>query len=247
MRSLDWQGAPALSKVVRIFDFIDDNADGLDSFTSVGVVGMLGVLTGMKPGFTTVINYTPWEKSSLNKDFDPTFKLRQLLQDTSIDSFEKALEAIENWQVSSPVFLTLCGKKKDQACVVEIGHNDKTDTRYSQNGLLVQTNYFDANGSFNAVEDSMPEKKKQKPYPVDEHGVRLEDDDWYCGKLIPSSAVRRTILEEKFKSISGSSEQLEKTLVEAYTIPPVLNWETAYWALMRPGANTTRVFARAAV
>lgn len=246
MRSLDWQGAPVLSKVTRIFDFIGNNADGSDSFTSVGVVGMLGVLTGMKPGFSAAINYAPWYKSSLDKDMDPTFKLRKLLQNPSINSFEKALGAIENWEVSSPVFLTLCGGEKDQACVVEIGHKDKTSTRYSQNGLLVQTNNFDANGAFKDVEGLMPEKKKQKPYPVDAEGVRLENDDWYSGKLIPSSAVRRTTLEEKFKNFNSSSKQLEESLLEAYAIPPVWNWETAYWALMRPRSNAMRVFSRVA-
>lgn len=244
MRSLDWQGAPVLSKAARIFEFKGKKEDSSDTFLTVGVVGMLGVLTGMKAGFSAVINYAPWYKRSMDKDMDPTFKLRQLLENTSINSFEKALGAIENWEVSSPVFVTLCGPEKNQACVVEIGHKDKTYTRYSNKGLLVQTNNFDANGIFNNVENSMPDEKKQKKYPVDEDGNSL-DDDWYCGKLIPGSVVRRTTLENKFANVTElKSDDLEKSLLAAFKTPPVWNWETAYWALMRPKSNTMRVFAR---
>lgn len=244
MRSLDWQGASALGKATRVFEFKGQDNQAESNFYTVGVVGMLGVLTGIKKGFSVAINYAPWYESSMDEDSDPTFKLRKLMQNPSINSFDKALGAIQGWEVSSPVFITLCGKEKDQACVIEIGIFDKKNIRYSQNGVLVQTNYFDPNGPFGYVENKMPEKKKQKDFPVDTKGKRLLDDDWYCGKLIPSSAKRREILESRFKNFSGSSVELEKELVNAYKAPPVWNYETAYWALMRPGTGLMRVFAR---
>lgn len=244
MRSLDWQGAPALGKVTRIFDFIGNDDDGQVDFTAVGVIGMLGILTGMKPGFAAIINYAPWYDSALDKDMDPTFKLRQLLENSTINTYDQAVGAVLNWEVSSPVFITLCGAEKDQACVVEIGAKDRKALRKSVNGLLVQTNHFDPQGLFKEVEEKMDAAKQQKTYPVNEKGERLADDDWYCGKLIPHSAVRRAILEEKFTDFSGSSEQLEKSFIAAYNTPPVWNWETAYWTVMRPKSMSMRVLAR---
>ncbi len=248
MRSLDWQGAPALGKATRIFDFRGQSDKPSDRFTAVGVVGMLGLLTGMKKGFSVAINYAPWYKRSLDKDMDPTFSLRKLLQNPSIDCFDKALGAVESWEVSSPAFITLCGKEKDQACVVEIGKSDKKYTRFSQNGVLVQTNNFDPEGDFKYVERKMKDHKRQKDHPVDEEGEEIikdeKSDAWYCGKLIPTSAIRRKILEETVINFSGTSLELEVLLIEAYERPPVWNWETAYWALMRPGSDSMRVFAR---
>ncbi len=248
MRSLDWQGAPEIGKATRVFEFRGQADEPLDRFSAVGVVGMLGLLTGMKRGFSIAINYAPWYKRSLDKDIDPTFSLRKLLQNPSINSFDKALGAIHSWEVSSPVFITLCGKEKDQACVVEFGKSDKKSTRYSKNGMLVQTNHFDPDGRFNYVEDKIAAHKKQKDHPVDEKGEEIIKDDpsdaWYCGKLIPTSAIRRKILEDTIEKCTGTSEELETLLLKAYEEPPVWNWETAYWAMMRPGSDSMRVFAR---
>jgi len=246
MRSLDWQGASALGSATRIFHFKKNIGDPAIDFITVGVVGMLGVLTGMKTNFSVAINYAPWYRRSLNSNTDPTFKLRKLLQNSSINSFDKALKAVEKWRVSSPVFITICGKEKNQACVVEIGRSDKKNIRFADNGLLVQTNNFVPEGSFGYVEAKMSKNNKQKNHPVDEDGQELMDGDWYCGKLIPSSGKRRNDLMEKFESFCGSSVELDHQLQQAFEEPPVWNWETAYWALMRPASGQIRVFARRA-
>ncbi|WP_319549566.1 hypothetical protein [Desulfogranum marinum] len=244
MRSLDWKGARTLGNATRIFNFKKNLNNTTSEFSTVGTIGMLGVLTGMKKGFSLAINYAPWFKRSLDRDMDPTFKMRKLLENPSINTFDRALGAVENWEVSSPVFITICGKEKEEACVVEIGRKDKKNTRFIQNGILVQTNYYDPQGDFAYVEDRMAEKKQQKPYPVDEDGCPLADEDWYCGKLIPSSAFRRKQLEDTFTGFSGTSEELEQMFIQAYRKPPVWNWETAYWAIMRPRSERMRVFAR---
>ncbi len=244
MRSLDWQGARAIGQATRIYHFKGLDDDPTKEFAVVGNIGMLGVLTGRKKGFSAAINYAPWYKHRINFDTEPTFRLRQLFQDPSIDSFAEALRDVEGWQVSAPVFVTICGKEKDQACVVEIGGDGKKHTRFARDGVLVETNTFDPDGPFAYVEEKMPAKKKQCDYPVDEKGDRLPDDDWYCGRIVPSAARRRDILEKEFRGFSGSSAELEALLVKEFQKPPIWNWETAYWTLIRPGSGKMRVFPR---
>ncbi|MBF0368654.1 MAG: hypothetical protein HQL52_04275 [Magnetococcales bacterium] len=264
MRSLDWQGARPLGQATRIFDVQD--LDGNTLYTGVGVVGMLGALTGVKPGFSIAINYAPWFEGSTDEDMDPTFKLRRLLENPAIDTYDKALIALQSWEVSSPVFLTLCGTQKDEACVVEIGRFDNKSIRKSKDGLLIQTNRFDPNGDFGHqelaggetregrfgdVEKNMPDRKKQKDFPVNGKGESIAKDsrnptseEWYCGKLIPHSKKREEQIEEALSGFEGTSRELEDKLIETYKTAPVWNWETAYWSLMRPKTGTMRVFAR---
>lgn len=252
MRSLDWQGARVLGDATRVFNFTSRTEGSENHFMTVGTIGMLGVLTGMKEEFSIVINYAPWFKTSADYDVDPTFKVRELLENPAIVTFDDAVNAINEGKVSSPVFLTICGKDKDKACVVEIGADDKKNIRNSQNGLLIQTNYFDPEGSFGWLEkERMPFRSQQKPYPVDEKGkslikdgAHITDTDWYSGKLIPHSAIRHEMLKKALVGFSGTSEKLENLLIRIYKKPPIWNWETAYWTLMRPGSGSMRVWAR---
>lgn len=253
MRSLDWQGAPALGKTTRIYHHKRAMDQQGSDFSTVGVVGMAGALTGIKKGFSIAINYAPWHKTSIDSEMDPTFKLRKLLENNSINTYEKAVTEVESWKVSSPVFLILCGVEKEQACVVEIGKNDRKNTRKidAEKGLLVQTNYFDEdeNSEFKDINSKLVTKQQQNTQnPVDKDGNVIktghDDNDWYCGKLIPTSKKRREDLEAKFKNIPVKSADLEKALFDAYEKAPVWNWETTYWTLMRPASGTMRVFAR---
>ena len=122
MRSLDWAGSNEIAKGTRIFDFV--NADGTGVAEVAGIAGMVGVLTGVRKGFSVAINYSPW-KNSAQFYSDPTFRLRELLQDESVDTYEEALGAVKSWRLGAPCFVTLCGVRRGEACVIEFGAEDQ--------------------------------------------------------------------------------------------------------------------------
>lgn len=232
MRSLDWDGAQAIGKATRVFEFQDEGSNKV--FKTAGIVGMVGVLTGVRNGFCVVINYAPGGKSVPDEHADPTFKLRLLLENKHIDTYEEAKGAICNWEVSAPVFITLCGVLKDQACVIEIGSTNTKHIVESKEGILVQTNHHDVQSPFENVE--------MKSVPVDEDGNTI--DNWYYSELLSSSQVRQLQLKEALTRTYESSSQLDWFLENQYATKPIWNYETAQWVRMRPASGEIEVWAR---
>ena len=80
-------------------------------------MGFIGVLSGMLPGaYSATINWAPPEGRP-TFDFGPAFLLREVLE--SCDTFQDAVFALKNTKLAMPVFFTVCGTKKGEACVVE--------------------------------------------------------------------------------------------------------------------------------
>lgn len=227
MRSLDWQGSEEIAKSTRIFDLV--NSDNKKVAEVAGVVGVVGVLTGVKEGFSIAINYAPW-KFSARLHADPTFLIRELLQDELIDTYEKAVRRVKSWKVGAPCFITICGVKKGNAIVIECGVGGKWSRKAKENGLLVQTNHYDSKSDF--VE-----------YNVDFIDEELSEDDWYKSDLLANSDKRRKQIENMLKQVSQTSEALKEQLKEIFSKPPVMNHETAQWVLMRSSNGTMEVTA----
>ena len=108
-RSLDWRGADDIARSTRVFSFVNNQNEEVAQIA--GITAMVGVLTGAKKGFSVAINYAPWTRSAKFKS-DPTFLIRQLLEDDTINSYEEAMQKVSAWQVGSPCFISLCGVKK---------------------------------------------------------------------------------------------------------------------------------------
>ncbi|OSM00112.1 hypothetical protein [Magnetofaba australis] len=242
MRSLDWAGARALGRATRRFDFVD--AQDQRRFQAVGAVGMAGLLTAMKPGFSAAIHYAPWGAWGIGPGLDPLLLLRQLFEDEAIQSYAEARAAITQWRSSAPVFLVLCGLKRDEACVVELGLHGEAWVRDSVDGLLVQTNHFEpVRSPFAGRNIEMPDYPLQKVWLK---RVTRRIDDWYCSDLLPNSTRRRGDLESRMRVAMQSGEPLDAAAREAFSIPPALNFETAHQTLMTPGQNSMRIWARRA-
>ncbi|MEG3641218.1 hypothetical protein [Magnetococcus sp. PR-3] len=242
MRSLDWAGARQLGQATRLYQFVDRH--GTNRFQAVGNIGMVGLLTAIKPGLCAAINYAPWTVWGIEQGLDPLLLLRQLFEDPNVVDYHSALDTLLAWPVSSPVYVTLCGVEKDQACVVEFGLKGMRHVRQSQAGLLVQTNHFDPETSpFVDKNIDMP------PHPVFKDLLKMRQrpiEDWYASDLLPSSAKRRQLLEQGLRPFNGDAQQLREKLASLYATPPVWNYETAYHALMIPENGTLQVHARRA-
>lgn len=233
-RSLDWDGARELGLATRIYDFRDKS--GTVHFSAAGILGMVGMLTGVKPGFSIAINYLPWRTASAQCATDPLLMLRMILENATINTYDEALTAVEDATIGAPACFTICGIEKNQACAVEVGKNSKKFIRTAKNGFLAQTNHYDTTSPFSA------QSATSYDYPVGKRGNRLAD--WHDGSLLPGSPRRRLDISMALRQLVEQGADMETGMEAAYRKSPVWNFETAQWAFMRPKDGTIKVWKR---
>ena len=227
LRSLDWKGADDIAHATRRFSFV--NAQEEEVAQVAGITAMVGVLTGAKKGFSIAINYAPWKRSAKFKS-DPTFLIRKLLEDVSVTDYKSAKQKVQAWEVGSPCFISICGVKKGEACVIELGSKQNVYVReMGDEDFIIQTNHYDLNASpFTA--------HNEEPYTHE-----MTEQQWYESELLQHSQKREQILREKLQESSGLD--MQHRLMHMYKEVPVLNWETAQWVLMKPKSGEIDVYA----
>lgn len=226
-RSLDWKGADDIAHSTRRFSFVNEKDKEIAQVA--GITAMVGVLTGAKKGFSVAINYAPWKRSAKFKS-DPTFLIRQLLEDESITDYKSAQDNVKHWKVGSPCFISLCGVNRGEACVIELGSEENVHVReMGEEGFLIQTNHYDLISS--------PFTEHNEPRYTDE----MSEKEWYSSELLRNSQEREKIIKQKLHE--ESDLPMEQRLIEIYKKVPVLNWETAQWVLMRPASGEIDVYS----
>ena len=225
-RSLDWKGADDIALSTRRFSFV--NSEDKEIAQIAGITGMVGVLTGAKKGFSVAINYAPCKRSAQLKS-DPTFLIRQLLEDESIQTYEKAMQSVKAWQVGSPCFISICGVNKGDACVIELGSKNIHVRIMGEKNFLIQTNHYD-------LQSSPFVEHNEKPYTQE-----MTEVQWYASELLSNSQKREKILKERLSKLE--EREMEDALVSVYKEVPVLNYETAQWVLMKPKSGNIEVYS----
>jgi hypothetical protein len=225
-RSLDWKGADDIAEATRVFSFVNNNNEEVAQIA--GITAMTGVLTGAKKGFSVAINYAPWKRSAKFKS-DPTFLIRQLLEDETITTYAQAHEKVKEWEVGSPCFISICGIKKGEACVVELGSGETHFHEIGDDDFLIQTNHYDLNSSPFT-------QHNQEPYQED-----MTEVQWYSSELLHNSQKREKIMRSMLEV--KSEEDIKTKLIDIYKTVPVLNYETAQWTIMRPSKGEIEVYS----
>ena len=225
-RSLDWKGADNIAKATRVFSFVNNNNEEVAQIA--GITAMTGVLTGVKKGFSIAINYAPWKRSAKFKS-DPTFLIRQLLEDENIKTYAQAHEKVKEWEVGSPCFISICGIKKGEACVVELGSGKTHFREIGDDDFLIQTNHYDLN-------TSPFTQHNQKPYDKEMNEVQ-----WYSSELLQNSQKRTEIMKVKLQE--KTDENIKTKLFNIYKMVPILNYETAQWVVMQPKKGEIEVYS----
>jgi len=226
-RSLDWQGADDIARSTRIFSFMNKKEEEVAQIA--GITAMVGVLTGAKKGFSVAINYAPWKRSAKFKS-DPTFLIRQLLEDETINSYEAAVKCVSAWKVGSPCFISLCGVKKGEACVIELSNAGNAHIREIGNEkFIIQTNHYD-------LETSPFTQHNEAPYTQE-----MDEKAWYESELLRNSQKRDALMKEELSK--DSSIDMKDRLISLYKEVPILNWETAQWVYMNPQDGNIEVYS----
>jgi len=227
MRSLDWKGADDIAKATRRFSFV--NKEDKEVAKIAGITGMVGVLTGVKQGFSVAINYAPWKRSAKFKS-DPTFLIRELLENEDINTYAKALADVKAWQVGSPCFISICGVEKGEACVVELGSEDVHVREIGDKEFLIQTNHYD-------LETSPFTQHNEKPYAKE-----MNVEQWYESELLNNSQQREKTFK-KFLHVETQPQTMQEKLLNIYKKVPIMNYETAQWVFMQPKDSQMDIYS----
>lgn len=135
VRTLDWP-LSAIGAATRLFRF----HRGDHEFVAVGIVGHVGVLSGMVPGaYSVTINWAPPDGRP-TFDFGPAFLLREVLE--TCTTYNQAVAALTATTLSAPVFYFVCGAKPGQACVIERTRDDAA-VRKMKGRTLVHANHHE--------------------------------------------------------------------------------------------------------
>lgn len=135
VRSLDWP-LEKIGPATRLFRFVG----GHHEFVAVGVVGHVGVFSGMVPGaYSVTINQAP--SDGLGLASGASFLLRHVLETCA--TYSAAVQALKTAPLAASVFYVVCGATANQACVVERTRKDAV-VRVMRGRPLVQANHFDA-------------------------------------------------------------------------------------------------------
>jgi hypothetical protein len=186
LRSLDWplkKGA----KATRIFRFIDGDRE----FIAVGMVGMVGVLSGMVTGgYSATINHAQPDTDPDITALGPLFLLREVLE--TCDTYEEAVYMLKHSPVSTHVFFTVCGIKAGQACTIERGKKNASIRKHGR-GTHAQGNLY-INRPFkhlNAKAHNLTEEQE-------------EEGDWIS--LFDDSTARVEKMESELKSFTPTKD-----------------------------------------
>lgn len=224
-RSLDWPSAPAIAHATRHCSM---QRGGREVYAAAGILGMVGLLTAVKPGFSVCINFAPWRGPSCAPGLDPSFLVRRLM-DSPVTSYAEARAVIAGWRPAAPVFISLCGVEKGEATIFEFGaawhgagrcHVVEMDER----DWLIQTNHYSARSPYAA------HAVVQAPQ------LAWGDDGWDDFSIRATSMARHALIEEGLQD--GAD------FATLYAIRPVWNGQTAQWVAMVPATGALTVWGR---
>jgi hypothetical protein len=216
VRSMDWELA-GIGNATRIFRF----HGGQHEFVSVGIVGFVGVLSGMVPGaYSVTINWAP-PAGLPSFAFGPAFLLREVLETCA--TYDEAVAKLRSTALSTPVFFTVCGAKPGQACVIERTANESS-IRKLDDAVLVQANHH-----------VVPRFRSHNACMDDG-----DDDDEDLQSRLSYSKERAEALSDALSALPESADL--KSAAECLDEAPVLNCDTYQQMLFVPRTGELRVW-----
>ena len=230
LRSLDWPGAETLARATRLHEFQD--AAGRTAFLSAGLTGMVGILTGVKPGaFSVALNFAH-ARRSIRPAADPTMMIRRLLEDPGANSFGAAKLAISKWNLGAPCFISLCGIAKGEGCVFEFLPGGAHQVREMGDvPYVVQANHYDGK------EDTAATQQMEAS----------DTEARFQATLAQSSGMRRRQVETRFAAWGANpgGEPVEAAALRVWSEVPVRNYETTQFVVMRPSKGAMNIWVAA--
>ena len=151
LRTLDWP-LKSIGPATRLFHF----SNGSHRFTTVGIVGMIGALSGMVPGkYSATINYAPADGRPSVSKMGVLFHLRNTFEECS--EYEDAVRYLSRTPVSTNVFFTVCGARNGEACVIERAQDSYSIRKFTKPSLVQANHYVKRFRDLNMIQEDLYE------------------------------------------------------------------------------------------
>jgi hypothetical protein len=211
-RNMDWAIPESLGSHTVVIRF----HRGRRSYLSVGVAGMVGVLSAMYPNHWAVtLNQAPVAQLGVRLAQTPALQRLRHACD-QFGGYRKLVQHIQEYQSMSPFFAHVVGRKADQHCVIN-GCGDGYWVREKDGDCLIQTNHF-----------------------VDEEWDHLNGpDEWE-----EDGVVWTWDSKPRYRSLKRRLRRLPETVTEAMTKlkrSPVTNENTMQQMAFCPGLGEWRL------
>lgn len=188
-RNLDWWTEnDVLKKYTKIFNY---TKAGKTVFQSVGWVGFVGVLSGMKPNqFSITLNaIVSDEPPNMAKPI--TFLLREVLEGDY--NFQQAQKTLEQTEIICDCLLLIAGTTANEMLVIERTPRS-SKTRFSENDFVIVTNDYKKiayeSKHQSALKDSSCGRYDQTQYLLKKE---LPTSPNACFKILNDKAVKMQI------------------------------------------------------
>lgn len=136
-RNLDWWTEnDVLKKYTKVFNF---TKGGQTVFQSVGWVGFIGVLSGLKPNHFSITLNAIVSNEAPNIAKPISFLLREVLEGSH--DFQQAQTILEQTDIICDCLLLLSGTKPNEMLVIERTPST-SKTRYAQDNFIIVTNDY---------------------------------------------------------------------------------------------------------
>ena len=214
-RNMDWNIPPSTGKHTVLYRF----HRGDDHYFSLGVAGMVGVVTAWRPGHWAIaLNQAPAGLLPCTTQMPVCQRLRQVCD--QMGTYAELVEGVQEYQTASPFFAHIIGTNPEEHVVVN-GLGDSFHERNFKGTHLVQANRF------------VPKKLRKYNTPKE-----WEEDGqtWMC-----SSPGRKKALEQQLKhEYPATVEEALKVLAKE----PVTNEDTMHSLALCPGRDEKAILVR---
>lgn len=210
-RNMDW----AIPESVGRHTVLVRLHRGRRSYLSVGVAGMVGVVSAIYPGHWAVaLNQAPVTELGVRHLQTPALqRLRQACD--QFGGYRDLVRRIQEYQTMSPFFAHVVGRRAEEHCVVE-GLGDSFSTRDMEDSCLIQTNHF--------VDEELAEYNG--PDEWEEDGVV-----WMCDSKPRYRSLERRLqrrprtMAEAIGKLKRQPVQNENTMQQMVFCPARGEWE----------------------
>lgn len=206
-RTLDWP-IKRIGEATRLFRLRCDSHDAI----IVGLVGHVGALSGMVPGrYSVSLNWAEQTGLPSFTSIGPTFLIRDVIE--SCDTYSKVVSYLRSEPLFGNAFFSVCGVKRNEACVIERTCREAAVRKIGEEGLLIQANHFVS--------------KKFRELNTDQD-------------LMEDSSDRFEALMEAISHLSASSTNAE--ISGCLSHPPVQNADSHQKMIFHPSSGSVKVW-----
>ena len=217
VRNMDWVWPRSTGKHSRLIKF----HRGKESYTSVGVLGCVGVVSAFCPGkWAVTINQAPMEGATSSYFQWPVLQRLRNVCD-QMGTYRDVVAGLQEYETMTSFFAHVVGTKPTEHTVVT-GLGDKYRRRSLKEDFLIQTNHYIG----------------QKDLEMHNGPAKWKDDDgqeWVCDS------------QYRAKSLAKKLETFPLTLAEArkrICTSAVTTTDTMQQMVFRPASGYSRVWVR---